>query len=146
MDRKELDPGQCYGYAVCLVAVLILVFGTRQLVQSNLDLRELQYSEAYTNGPSLVSLGAYRLDLLKRLELQDPDGVEVAVLPTDEEFQQMFEQERLYRLALSHQVNRSRMIVSLALLGVAFLLFASHWIWLQRRERAGSPDRDRGVA
>lgn len=137
MERDELDPGRLYGYAVCLVAILTFVLGARQLVWSVLDFRELPYSEAYTQGPSLASLGAYKWDVLSGLEIRDWSGTEEVLLPTDSEFQNMYEQERTHRIVLAHQTHRSRIVVSLAVLSVSVLLFGTHWSWLRRRERAG---------
>lgn len=146
MERNKLDPGQIYGYAVCLVAVLTFIFGAGDLVRGILDLRELPYSEVYEEGPSLVSLGAYRVDVLSRLEFRDQAGAVESLLPADSDFPQMFERERLYRLALSHQRNRTRVMVNLTLLGVALVLFISHWTWLRRRERTGPSKADRDAA
>lgn len=137
MERDELEPGRLYGYTVCLVAILTFVLGSRQLVWGVLDFRELPYSEAYTQGPSLASLGAYKWDVLSGLEIRDWSGMEQALLPTESEFQEMYEQERAHRIVLSYQRHRRRIVVSLAVLSVAVLLFATHWSWLRRRERAG---------
>ena len=123
------------------MAVLTFVVGSQELVAGVLDSRELLYSPSYLSGPSVVSANAYKLELLSELEAPDGNGTLEALLPSDAEFKEMFEAERLYRLALSHQTNRRRIVVSSSLLAVATLLFATHWVWLTRRERSGTPSR-----
>lgn len=140
MEGKKLDVGQIYGYAVCLITVLTFLFGTAQLVGAMLDIRELPYTESYVNGPSLVSLGAYKLDLLSRVGIEEGSGVAASVLPPDSTLQRMLEAERLHRLALSHQTSRRTIVVDLALLVLAVGLFAVHWMWLRRRERTASAE------
>lgn len=138
MEEKQLDVGRLYGYGVCLVAVLTFLFGCVELTRGILDYREPPYTESYRAGPTLVSFGAYKLELLGRAELDGAGGAVDALLPTDSTFRQMYEAERLYRLAVSHQTSRRRVTVSVVLLGAAVLLFGSHWLWLRRRERPGT--------
>jgi hypothetical protein len=129
-----VDLGQLYGYAVCFVAVLTFLIGTARLVGAVLDMRELPYTRSYANGPSLVSLGAYRIDLLRGVGAEQGGGAAASLIPPDSTLQRMFEAERLYRLALGHQTSRRTITVSVALLALATLLFAFHWTWLRRRE------------
>lgn len=135
MEKRTLDFGQLYGYAVCLLAVVTFLVASAEVIRATLDLRELPYSATYREGPSLVSLGAYRMDLLSRAGTADSSAVAAAVLPPDSTLQSMFESERLYRLALSHQANRKTVVIGVVLQALAALLFAAHWIWLRRRER-----------
>lgn len=136
MEGKKLDFGQIYGYAVCLVAVLTFLFAAAHLVGAMLDIRELPLTESYINGPSLVSVGAYKLDLLSRMGIEEGGETVASFFPSDSTLQQMFGAERLHRLALSHQTSRRTIVINLVLLALAVLLFAAHWLWLRRRERS----------
>lgn len=135
MNGGKPDVGLLYGYAVCLVSVLVFLFATVGLTGAILDIRELPYTRSYVNGPSLVSPESYRLDLLRRVGFEECGGAPASVIPTDLELKRMFEAERLHRLALSHQVSRTALVTHLVLALVAVLLFGGHWIWLRRRER-----------
>lgn len=137
MDRSSFDVGALYGYAVCLLAIVTFLVASAELVEGVLDLREPPYTTTYREGPSLVTLESYRLDLLDRAGLRD-SAVAAASLPPDSTLQSMFERERLYRLALSHQTSRKTIIVNLVLQVLAVGLFTAHWIWLRRRERETS--------
>jgi hypothetical protein len=137
-EKKLLDFGQIYGYTVCLVAVLAFLFGAVNTVRAYLDIRELLYTEYYMTGPSLVSLGAYKIDLLSRLQIEEGSGAVAALFPPDSTLQRMLEAERLQRLALSHQLSRRTMVVNLVLVALAVLIFAAHWMWLRVRERTAT--------
>lgn len=137
MEEDELDVGRIYGHVVCLVAVLIFVLASATLTGGILDLREPPYTETYRDGPTLVSFGAYRVEMLSRLKLDGTEGAMETLLPSDSTLQEMYEKERLYRLALSHQASRRTITVSLVLMGVAVLLFLTHWGWFCRRKVPG---------
>jgi hypothetical protein len=138
VEGRKLDVGLLYGYSVCLVTVIVFLFVAARMTNGILDMRELPYTESYIHGPSLVSLGSYRLDLVRRIGIEGCGGAAASVLPTDSDLARMFEAERLHRLALSHQVSRSAILSSLVLALLAALLFAGHWKWLRGRERTAS--------
>lgn len=134
MRTTKVDPGEIYGYAVCLVSVLVLLFAASELTESVLDLREPPYSESYREGPTLVSLEAYRLDVVGRAGLAEPSAAGATPAVPDSTVRRMYEAERLYRLALSHQVNRRRLMRSAVLMTLALFLFGVHAGWLWRRQ------------
>lgn len=136
MQGRRVDFGQLYGYTICLVAVLSFLFGAVNLVGGVLDIRELPYTRSYMGGPSLVSLGAYKIDLMSEVGIEEASAATVSLVPSDSTLQRMFEAERLHRLALSHQVSRRTIVINLVLLVLATLLFTAHWRWLRARERS----------
>jgi hypothetical protein len=131
-----IDVGEVYGHVVCLVAILVFVFGSYRLTEGILNFRELQFTEVYTTGPTLTSLSAYKMELLRRLHPAELDAA--SVVPPDSTLQAMFEQERLYRLALGHQVYRTAITLNAVLVAIAILLFGFHWRGLQRRQQLAS--------
>lgn len=135
MEGRRLDFGQLYGYTVCLVAVLTFLFGAVQAVGAMLDIRELPYTASYVNGPSLVSLGAYKIDLLSRIGADDAGEAAESLVPPDSTLQRMLEAERLHRLALSHQTSRRSLVINLVLLSLTVILFTAHAMWLRARGR-----------
>lgn len=139
MQNGTFDAGRVYGYTVCLVATLIFVFASVEMTGGILDLREPPYTETYRNGPTLVSVDAYRMDVLARGGFAGDEDSRTDLLPTDAAWREMYEAERMYRLALTHQTGRRTIMVSLVLQVVAVLLFIGHWSWLRSRERPSSP-------
>jgi hypothetical protein len=123
---------------VCLLAIVTFLVASAELVDGIVDLREPPYTTTYREGPSLVTLESYRMDLLDRAAPRDSALAAAAQLPPDSTLQSMFERERLYRLALSHQTSRKTIVVNLVLQVLAVGLFTAHWIWLRRRERETS--------
>lgn len=145
MEGKKRDIGQLYGYTVCLLAVVTFLFGTVWAVSAYLDTRELPYTAIYRRGPSVVSWESYKLDVLSRFVTEQGSDGAVSLIPAeDSTWQKMFEAEQRDRLALSHQLTRRSLVVSLVTLGVAILLFASHWMWLRSRERIAPSASPRG--
>lgn len=140
MKPGKLDFGQVYGYTVCLLAVLTFLFGAVKLVGAVLDIRELPYTQYYMNGPSLASLGAYKIDLLSRFRIEGGSEAVASLLPPDSALQRMLEAERLQRLALSHQLSRRSIVINLTLVALAVLIFAAHWMWLRVRERTATEE------
>jgi hypothetical protein len=138
VEGRKLDFGQLYGYTICLVAVLTFLFGTVNLVGAMLDSRELPYTPSYVDGPSLVSLGAYKIDLLSRIGVEEGSEAAASFFPPDSALRRMLDAERLHRLALSHQTSRRTIVINLVLMMLAVLLFAAHWMWLRARERTVS--------
>jgi hypothetical protein len=138
LEDKRIDFGQIYGYAVCLVTILTFLVGAVQLVGGVLDIRELPYTAYYIDGPSLVSLGAYKVDLLSKTGIGGGSAAMASVLPPDSTLQRMLEAERLNRLALSHQLSRRTIVINLVLVVLAVALFVGHWMWLRTRERTAS--------
>lgn len=134
-ESSEFDFGQLYGYTVCLLAILTFLVSFGGLVGGVLDLREPPYTEVYRDGPTLVSLGAYKADILSRGGFSDLGEAGESLVPSDSVFARMYDAERLYRLALTHQVSRRTIAVHAGLLAVAVFLFGFHWQWLRRRER-----------
>ena len=143
VEARKLDFGQIYGYTACLVALLAFLYAAVNMMGAVLDMRELPYTRPYMNGPSLVSLGAYKVDLLSRIN--EGSGAALSLLPPDSTLQRMLQAERLHRLALSHQMSRRTLVVNLVLLVLAVVLFTAHAMWLRARERATSTERSRSA-
>lgn len=136
MERKRFDIAQVYGYTVCLLAVLVFLAASAALADGIMDLREPPYTASFRSGPSLVTEEAYRLDLQEQVVSSDASRGTLDVwLPADSTVGRMYERERLYRLALSHQASRKRIWISVVLLVLSLGLFVGHWTWLLRRER-----------
>lgn len=132
MEDRSDDYGRVYGYSACLVAILAFLYGGTRLAGAVLDARELLYTEEYRSGPSLVSEDVYRMELSIRAGDAGAGGA-AAVLPPDSTIRRMYDQERKYRLALSHQRTRRSIAVNLFLVVAAAGIFAGHAWWLRRR-------------
>ena len=137
MDRSN-KIAQAYGYAVCFIAVVTLLFSSKSIIDASFDLSAPLRADRYMSGMSLTSFDAYKRD---RIEKRDRPAAEggAAAQPvwTDEQLRRMFEDERAdHTEYVKFRAMRS-LVSNLLLVGIAFLLFMTHWRWL-RRESAGA--------
>jgi hypothetical protein len=139
-----------YGYSVCLVAVVVLLFSTVSVVNSVFTLANPLHGED-DFGPALSSFQAYRATYQRSPFLDEAEREALRRAPPgDAELRERYAALRADR----EQRNRFgawRSLVTGGLLSVfATLLFLLHWRWLQRvaagpAERAGREDLSLGT-
>ena len=122
---------QWYGYSVCLVTVVTLLFSTVSIVNNAFTLANpLHSGEPF--GPSLSSFAAYRATHHNSPYL-DPAEREAArkAPPPEAELRQRYEALRAERID-RNRYEASRGLVTSALLSLfAAGLFLLHWRWLR---------------
>ena len=127
---------QAYGYAVCFIAVVTLLFSSKGIIDASFDLSSPLRADRYMSGMNLTSFEAYKRDRVERRDRPVPEGAAPQTAWTDQQLRQMYNEERA-----SHtedvKFRATRSLVSNALLVlIAFILFATHWRWLRREANA----------
>jgi hypothetical protein len=143
MDRINSRIAQIYGYAVCLICVVVILISTKQVIDAAFDYsRPLDSGAAYGRFGPLTSYEAYRIGTRQSaMMMRGPDGQRVTNPDSglsDAELRKAFASERDQQLsAVSFRAVRSLVsgIVFLVLAGTMFLL---HWRWI-RRTNAEAP-------
>jgi hypothetical protein len=128
---------QAYGYAVCFIAIVTLLFCSKGIIDASFDLSAPLRADRYMSGMNLTSFEAYKRDRIERRDR--PMTVEGAAQPqlTDEELRRMYEEQRAdHTEYVKFRAMRS-LVSNVILVVIAFILFATHWRWL-RRETAGA--------
>jgi hypothetical protein len=132
---------QWYGYSVCLVSVVVLLFTLTGMVNNLFTLANpLQGENDF--GPALSSFEAYRATHHQSpyLDPAEREAVRRAP-PTDAELRTRYQALRADRIE-RNRYGAQRALVSAGLLSAfAAALFLFHWRWLRRLAGAPEPAR-----
>lgn len=129
---------QAYGYAVCFIAVITLLFSTKGIIDAAFDLSAPIRGDRYGNGINVASFEAYKRDRGERnagpRPAPGPDGA-VSQQPraySDEEMRRMFDADRADHIDnVRFRATRS-LVSNLIMVAIALGLFFMHWRWLRR--------------
>lgn len=124
---------QLYGYTVCLVALVTLLFTVPNLIENGFRLSDPLHAERGF-GPSLSSFDAYKATW-ERNRGFGPREADAAPrpAPSDEELRRQYEALRADRIAANQFEARRGLVSQVLLLALAMELFVGHWRWLRRR-------------
>lgn len=136
VERPERVP-QLYGYAVCLVGLMMAVTSLFSVVDALLTLRAPIHatSDEWNNWsePSVTSFEAFRATYDRAREVRmtpnDPPPVPIA----EDELRRRYEALRQDRTELIEAGAWRALVTSLLSMVVGAGLFAWHWRWLRRR-------------
>ena len=128
MEKRSKAP-QIYGYAVCLVAVITLIFAISAIIFAMMDLGDPLYAGNNYNKASIASFENYKMDILKSQTEKETWA------PDDATLLAMYESEKDDRIRrVKHDSMRSIYINSVLIL-ISLILFLTHWIWMRRLGR-----------
>lgn len=145
MDRVNSRIAQVYGYAVCLICVIVFLVSLGGILGAAFDLTDPVRVESRPSGPGptlpLTSFAAYKI-AARRAEsssntaVRSPEGsTNASVRPallSDEELRQNFETERADRIGgVRFRAMRS-IVIGLVFIVLTAALFLLHWRWLRR--------------
>ncbi len=135
MDRSN-KIAQAYGYAICFIAVVTLLFSSKNIIDAAFDLSAPLRADRYMSGLNLTSFEAYKRERIERRDRPTPVGAEAPAQTTDAELRVIFDDERANHIE-SVRFRAMRSLVSnILLVLIAFGLFATHWRWLRREAQA----------
>lgn len=134
VERPERVP-QLYGYAVCLVAVIVALFSVLAIVGNAFTAAapQLNLDSEYSIEPSVSSFEAFRATYGREPGMMQPDRTQPRADSIPEpELRKRFEALRADRMERTRlRAIRSIVTGTLSLL-IAIALFATHWRWLHR--------------
>ncbi len=142
MDRINSRISQAYGYAVCLITVIVMLIGIKQVVDAAFDLSdpiradgggygrmgrpitnfELYKMEARRQGPT-------RNDPAAPAEKASPDSA-----ASDADLKRMYDAEREAAIGNARFRAIRSLVGNLLLIILAGVLFGIHWRWLKARD------------
>ena len=132
MERSN-KIAQAYGYAVCFIAVVTILFSSKSIIDAAFDLSAPLRADRYRSDVSLTSFETYKRERLERRPApanNAPDSARVQW--TDQQLRQMFEDARVEQIDdVRFRAMRS-LVSSIILIAIASLLFVTHWRWLRR--------------
>jgi hypothetical protein len=127
---------QLYGYTVCLVAVVTVLFAVPSSTNALFRLSDpLQAQGSFE--PILSSFDAYKATWERGRGIPGADEAKPGTPPSEGELRQSYEALRADRIASNRYDARRSLVTSTLLLILALGLFAWHWRWL--RDRVPNP-------
>lgn len=134
MERPVNRIAQLYGYAVCLIAVIIFLVTVRSIASALITLSDpLAQTSAY--GQSLESFEAYKATInAPNTPYVTPVVAPGAgkTTPSDAVLRQRYEALRADRIASNTYQAKSDLTLNGLMLAIAIILFVLHWRWLRK--------------
>ena len=147
MDRINSRIAQVYGYAVCFITVIVMLFSIRGIVDALIDLSDPIRAEG--GGYGRMGRPLTNFEVYKMAARREPNprmgpmpATTTAAAPakiasdtlTDADLRKMYDAEREDVIA-SSKFHATRSLVGNGLLIVlAAVLFVVHWRWLKQRD------------
>jgi hypothetical protein len=145
MDRLNSRIGQVYGYAVCLITVIVMLIAIKQVVDAAIDLSDpIRAGGGYgIMGGPLTSFEVYKITVRRQMAMRPSGGPKpVGVGPSqaladtlsDAGLRRLYDAERETAIGNVHFRAFRSLVGNLLLIVLAGVLFGIHWRWLKRRD------------
>jgi hypothetical protein len=136
MDRINARIAQVYGYAVCLICVIVILVATHEVIDSAFNYAQpLESGTAYGRFGPLTSYDAYRIGMRQQMMMRSADA-RAAVHPdstlSDAELHKVFESERDQQIGAARFRALRDIVSGIVFLVLASTLFLFHWRWIRR--------------
>jgi hypothetical protein len=134
---------QIYGYAVCLITVIVMLLGIKQVIDAAFDLSDPIRAEGGrygSMGGPLTSFEVYKVSVRRQMVMRQysgptPAGVAQAPADTlsDAEMRRLYDAEREAAIGNVHFRAARSLVGNFLLIVLAAVLFVVHWRWLKKR-------------
>ena len=134
---------QTYGYAVCLITVVVMLIGVKQVIDAAFDLSDPIRAEGGrygSMGGPLTSFEVYKVSVRRQMLMRQysgptPAGVTQAPADTlsDAEMRRLYDAERDAAIGNVHFRASRSLVGNFLLIVLAAVLFVVHWRWLKKR-------------
>ena len=150
MGRINSLIAQVYGYAVCLITVIVMLVAIKQVVDAAFDLSDPIRAEGggYGRmGRTLTNFELYKIDARRQPDFRGgpmPTTAAPAVRPpadtlSDAELRRLYDAEREQAIGNARFRAIRSLVGNLLLIVLASVLFGIHWRWLKGRDTAVTP-------
>lgn len=118
---------QVYGYIVCIIAVITMLFSLGGVITSVIDSMDPLYTWGDTN--HLSSFENFKLNAL------NTGKADIAYIPDDETLRVMYEDAKTHKIRRVMHETKKTITVSSILIVISILLFLVHWRWMRRIDK-----------
>ncbi|HEX9083798.1 MAG TPA: hypothetical protein VF836_03585 [Gemmatimonadaceae bacterium] len=135
---------QIYGYAVCLITVIVMLIAIKSVVDAAIDLSDPIRAEGSRMGRTLTNFEVYKMEVRREAGTRAQFGqtpasvapVKVAAdtVSSDAELRRLYDAERETAIGNARFRATRSLIGNLLLIFLAGILFVIHWRWLKRRD------------
>ena len=140
MDRINSRISQVYGYAVCLITVVVMLIAIKQVVDAAFDLSDPIRAEGggYGRmGRPITNFELYRMEA-RRQPTRGPAAAGEQASPdsaaSDADLKRMYDAERETAIGNARFRAIRSLVGNLLLITLAAVLFGIHWRWLKARD------------
>ncbi len=144
MERVNNRIAQAYGYAVCLITVIVILVSIKSVVDAAIDLSDPIRAEGGgygRTGRPLSNFEIYKMDVRREPDPRRAMPMPVGTAPvtradtlSDVELRKLYDAEREQVIGNVKFRSTRTLVGSLLLIIVAVILFAIHWRWLRQRD------------
>jgi hypothetical protein len=141
MDGVNSRVPQAYGYAVCFITVIVMLFSIKGVVDAAFDLSDPLRAEA--NGRPITNFELYKNANRSVTPVKDPNSPSPptatpvrskADTVPDAELRKLYDAEREAAIGNARFRAIRSLVGNLLLIILAAVLFTIHWRWLRRRD------------
>jgi hypothetical protein len=141
MDGVNSRVPQAYGYAVCFITVIVMLFSIKGVVDAAFDLSDPLRAEA--NGRPITNFELYKNANRTATVTKDQNGpTPPSTAParakadtvSDTELRKLYDAEREAAIGTARFRAIRSLVGNLLLIVLAAVLFTIHWRWLRRRD------------
>lgn len=147
---------QIYGYAVCLITVIVMLIAIKQVVDAAIDLSDPIRAEGSRMGRTLTNFEVYKMEARREAGARGQAGqAPASVAPvkgaaadtvsSDADLKRLYDAERETAIGNARFRATRSLIGNLLLIVLAGVLFGIHWRWLKRRDAVPVAVYDVGV-
>ncbi len=147
MDRFNSRIAQVYGYAVCLITVVVMLISIKQVVDAAIDLTDpIRAGGGYGRmGRPITSFELYKAEA--RHPPDSRGGPMTTAAPvrapgdtlSDAELRKLYDAEREQAIGSARFHSIRTLVGNLLLVVLAGILFGIHWRWLKDRDTTAAP-------
>ena len=141
MDGVNSRVPQAYGYAVCFITVIVMLFSIKGVVDAAFDLSDPLRAEA--NGRPITNFELYKNANRPATPVRDQNGPTPALSApvkartdtvSDADLRKLYDAEREAAIGTARFRAIRSLVGNLLLITLAAVLFTIHWRWLRRRD------------
>jgi hypothetical protein len=142
MDRVNSRISQVYGYAVCLITVIVMLIGIKQVVDAAFDLSDPIRADGGgygRTGRPITNFELYKMEARRQGPTRGgPEPAVVTVssdsVTSDAELRRLYDAEREAAVGNARFRAIRSLVGNLLLIVLAGVLFVIHWRWLRARD------------
>jgi hypothetical protein len=142
MDRINNRIAQAYGYAVCFITVIMMLFSIKSVVDSAIDLSDPLRAEGSRSGRTLTNFEVYKIEARNQGVRPSPGAPGIAPVKgpaadttaSDADLRRLYDAEREAAIGNARFRSIKNLIGSVFLIVLAAVLFGIHWRWLKQRD------------